>query len=129
MGLFCDKIKKARNADNVNLNSIGLASLEKHFTNKCSYNNDTENDIIMNARKEVTAKLKECPFKFTDITITQERVTRYIRRLKPGGAPGDDKITPEHVKLAIDSDIYIFVTYLPIVLNMELFQPVLLKEY
>ena len=54
MGLFWNKIKKAHNADNVNLNNIGLASLEKHFTNKFSYNNDTENDIIMNARKEVT---------------------------------------------------------------------------
>ena len=45
----------------------------------------------------------------TDITITQERVRRYIRRLKPGGAPGADKITPEHVKLAIDSDIIIHI--------------------
>ena len=82
-----------------------MESLEKHFQEKFSYEVDTENEFISEARKDVKKKLDNCLKCYDDFIFTENMMRKCISKLKLGSAPGPDGISGEHLKHAVNTDL------------------------
>ena len=49
---------------------------------------------------------------FENIDISEHQIRRYIKKLKVNTAPGCDGITPEHLKISIDSKLLVHLSRL-----------------
>ena len=76
MGTFWNQTRQSRSPKNNNFNDISLESLEKHFQVKVSYDVDTENDFISEARKDVKKKLDNCLKSYDNFIFTENMMRK-----------------------------------------------------
>ena len=103
---FWNLIRKNKQTQNKNSNSISINSLINHFKKKFD-KSDTENKpFIANALTEVNEKYSIIEnHVYKTFSLPEEKLIHYIKELRVGCAAGIDGITAEHLKWSVGTKV------------------------
>ena len=66
----------------------------------------SKTDLILSAEETVMEKYQACSLEILpDYRISEYSVIKNIKRLKPGTAPGIDRITADHLKYGVKTNL------------------------
>ena len=103
-GKMWNLIRKLKNGSTSCYNDISIEELHKYYADKFSCT-QVYNDTILAAKERVMEKLHSVNHVcFNNITFYEERLKRYIDKMKCGSAYVIDGITAEHLKYALNCD-------------------------
>ena len=127
-GEFWNLIRRYRRND-VNPDSISVETLESHFRRK--FSGPVQSDYINHAKTQVEEKLASLEEEnFSDIFISEAKVTRLIKTLKSGSSPGIDGICAEHLKYSIGTPLILHLcSLLTLCLRFGLVPPHSTQEF
>ena len=105
-------IRKSRDLNKNLSNAISLEKLESYFSDKFS-NKTSNSPVIDQAMHETSRHFTNCDkFLYSEYVFTEYQIKKYIRKLKLGSACGVDRISPEHLKYGLSSDLPVLISYL-----------------
>jgi exonuclease III len=107
MAAFWNMIRRSKGNHTDNFDDISAEKLESHFKEKFSYDVNTENGFISEARSDVLNKYDSCLSCYENFVFTEHMTKKYISALKLGCAPGLDGITSEHLKFAMNTNVIV----------------------
>ena len=101
---FWNAVKKTKRGQD-NDDDIDISVLHGHFKTKFSHS-ECNSEVLNNATCLVTSEVSRLSEQVHyDKAMSPSMVVSYIRRLRSGSAPGEDGITSEHLKYALESSI------------------------
>jgi exonuclease III len=103
---FWNTVRAMKDRRVCNTKNINLSQFYDFFADKFSNNSGFKSPVIVEAEDDVSGKFSE----IQSLTInkqpfTPNRIRKFIKKLKPGRAPGYDGVTPEHLKYSIDTKL------------------------
>ena len=101
-GRMWNIIRKTKNVTNTTT-AITINKFEDYFREKFDAPKETT-PVMEESKTKVQEKIRACSnVLYTDYTITEYQVRKYIKRLKNGVAAGIDRISSEHLKYGINT--------------------------
>ena len=104
---FWNQISKRREYNATMGNEVNMSTLYDHFLRKFSF--QAEGSAVVEANDFVNAQLMKPIDSLPDIRMNTEQVSRLIRKLRHGCAPGADGILGEHLRYAASPQLSILL--------------------
>ena len=102
-GKFWNLVRKAR-ARNSSCDAIQIAALQAHFDAKFNPPDSPSSDRVQEMEGVVHSKQEAIRnIAMNDVTLSELRTKRLIRRLRKGCSPGIDGVSPEHFSYGIET--------------------------
>ena len=106
MNKFWNQVKQSRRtSQNDDKSCISNETFESFFREKFSYDKEKENEFVKTSRETVNNKLSNCVSPFNKFVFSEHILIKYIKALKSNCSPGVDRISPEHLKYAVQPNI------------------------
>ena len=99
---FWNKVRAYKNSNNNNCDDIDIHCLKNSFEEKFRNTANCCNSTVIEYESNVRDKYHNVKDVLYNISPFQyHQIAKYIKRLKPGRAPGLDGITPKHIKYLV----------------------------
>lgn len=102
---FWNMVRSSKTQRSSTHGDISISALTEHYTHKFSLNETEKTDIIATAGTRVETKYSAIRGLRQESMFSEDRLTKYVNKLKSGCAPGHDGIMSEHLKLSLISPI------------------------
>ena len=103
-GQFWNLLRKSRTA-RISNDDIGIEDLRRHFESKFAAAESPSNDYITEAQETVNEKFAALAGTRIDITVSESKVRRLMKKMRKGCSPGVDGIVAEHLRYGLSTSL------------------------
>ena len=107
-GQFWNLVRRCRSAQ-VCCDGIGIEELRCHYATKFAASSSPPNGSIQEAQVTVSQKYAEMAGIRMDVTVSERKVTRMIKKLRKGCSPGVDGILAEHLQYGLSTSLALHI--------------------